>query len=174
MMTKEDFEMELKPLASFKTIEEFWGLYQHMLRPSELDICSKLFLFQGPIRPLWEDEANKNGGRFYIRIKKDGVDKLWEALVIAYISENFEYNDDICGLQMAIRPDNIVVLSLWVQGMKSNIKEECSRWLRDSLNIPSKIKVEYQDHPRSHEKKSYHGQPPWDKNQGYRRNNAKY
>jgi len=50
-MTKEDFEMELKPLASFKTIEEFWGLYSHMLRPSELDTSSKLFLFQSSIKP---------------------------------------------------------------------------------------------------------------------------
>ena len=171
-MTKEDFEQELKPLAKFHTIEEFWGLYKHMIRPSQLETCTKLFLFQSNIKPLWEDEANKNGGRFYLRIKKEGADKLWENLVLAYISDNFEFNDDICGLQMAVRHDNIVVISLWVQSMKTSVKEETTRWLRDKLYVPNKIRIEYQDHPRSHEKKNYHGSSaPWERNNNYRGGN---
>lgn len=170
MMTKEDFENEQKPQITFKSVEEFWGVFRHMKRPSQLDFSSKLFLFQSSIKPLWEDEANKNGGRFYIRIKKEGIDKIWETQILAYISDAFEYNDDICGLQMAVRQDNIIVLSIWVQGMRNNAKEECIRWLRDTQNIPNKIKIEYQDHPRSHEKKNFHGGASWDKNNSYKRN----
>jgi hypothetical protein len=33
-MSKEDFESELVDLKAFTTVEEFWGLYRHMRKPS--------------------------------------------------------------------------------------------------------------------------------------------
>ena len=44
-MSKEDFEMELRDLPAFSSVERFWGLYMHMKRPSDLEVGSKLFLF---------------------------------------------------------------------------------------------------------------------------------
>ena len=166
-MSKEDFESELKSLKTFSTVEEFWGLFLHMKTPSQLETGSKVFLFQSSIRPLWEDEMNKNGGRFYIRVRKDKSDKLWQDLCLAYISEDFDYNNQICGLQLAARPDNVTVVSVWTQYIKHYIKEELTNWLRDYLDIPSRLRIEYQDHPRSNDG-GYKGRNHnWDR--GYRR-----
>jgi len=149
-MSKEDFESELRDLPPFNTIEEFWGFYLHMRKPSELEIGSKLFLFNSRVRPLWEDESNRNGGRFYIRVSKQQGDKLWEDLVLGYIGEELEYNDEICGLQLASRPGGVIVISVWTQSIKNHIRDELINIFKDYLKMPSTIKVEYQEHPRGY------------------------
>lgn len=155
-MSKEDFENELIDLKAFSSVEEFWGLYLHMKKPSQFDTGAKFFLFQEGIRPLWEDEKNKNGGRFYIRVKKDKADKIWEDLILGYIGEAFEFNHEICGLQLASRPEDVIVISIWTQPIKHFVKDEFCKWLRDWLNIPMRVRIEYQDHPN--------------KNDGYKKN----
>ena len=147
-MSKEDFESELKSLKTFSTVEEFWGLFLHMKTPSQLETGSKLFLFQGNIRPVWEDEMNKNGGRFYFKVKQDQSDQLWQELCLAYISEDFDYNNQICGLQLAVRPDNVIMISIWTQYMKRYIKDECTDWIKDYLGLSSWVRIFYNNHPR--------------------------
>ena len=61
---------------------------------------------------MWEDEANKNGGRWSIRIAKGYANKLWEDLVLAFIGEQFEVENEITGLMLTMRP-NGDTLSLW-------------------------------------------------------------
>lgn len=169
-MTKEDFESDLVPMVAFSTVEEFWGIYLHMRKPSQLEAGSKLFLFQGNIRPLWEDESNRDGGRFYIRVRKDKANKIWEDLMLDYLGEQFEYNEDICGLQIASRNDDVIVISLWTQHIKNHVKEELCTWLRKCLDIPANIKIEYQDHPRSfHHDKKYSGGSSWYDRDNYRK-----
>ena len=51
----EEFEDNLKPIGSFGTAEEFWGIYQHMKRPNSLPRGCEFFLFKKDIKPLWED-----------------------------------------------------------------------------------------------------------------------
>jgi translation initiation factor 4E len=36
---------------------------------------------------MWEDEANKNGGRWTLRVAKGYANKLWEDLILAFIGE---------------------------------------------------------------------------------------
>lgn len=170
-MSKEDFESELVDLKAFKTVEEFWGLYRHMRKPSQFETGAKFFLFQEDIRPLWEDEKNKNGGRFYIRVKKDKANKIWEELALGYVSESFEFNHDICGLQLASRPEDVIVISIWTQPIKNFVKDEFCKWLRDCLSIPSRVRIEYQDHPNKNDgyKKSWQQQQ-----NGPRKYNSKY
>jgi translation initiation factor 4E len=171
-MTKEDFESELQMMVGFSTVEEYWGVYLHMRKPSELEVGSKLFLFQGDIRPLWEDERNKQGGRFYIRVRKEKADRIYEDLVLDYIGEQFDHNEDICGLQIASRPDDVVVISLWTQYIKNHVKEDLCSWMRKCLEIPANIKIDYQDHPRAQygDKKYANPGKTWYEREPYRKN----
>lgn len=43
--------------------------------------------FVDEIKPMWEDEANKLGGRWVIRVNKGFSNKLWEDLTLAMIGE---------------------------------------------------------------------------------------
>lgn len=52
-----------------------------MRRPDYLPRGSTFFLFRNGIRPMWEDEANIGGGRFYFNMKKSKItNKIWEDL----------------------------------------------------------------------------------------------
>jgi len=73
----EDMQNEI---TSFDTVEDFWSLYNHIKPPSEIKLGSDYSLFKKGIRPMWEDAANNNGGRWVIalnKILKDDLDKLW-------------------------------------------------------------------------------------------------
>ena len=86
--TKENFNESLIPIATFDTVEDFWALYQHFNRPSNLEDNTYLYLFQDTIKPVWEDDANLNGGTFVLRFDKGKSDKVWEDMLLAYLKLN--------------------------------------------------------------------------------------
>jgi translation initiation factor 4E len=77
----------VKPIATCRTVEEFWRCYSHLVRPNELVnksasgkplstvnvfqvSPSDYHLFKEGISPLWEDEANEKGGKWMVRLRK--------------------------------------------------------------------------------------------------------
>jgi translation initiation factor 4E len=52
---------------------------------------------------MWEDEANKNGGRWTLRVSKGYANKLWEDLILAMIGEQFYLENEINGIVLSIR-----------------------------------------------------------------------
>uniref|UniRef100_A0A2N9FBW2 mRNA cap-binding protein n=1 Tax=Fagus sylvatica TaxID=28930 RepID=A0A2N9FBW2_FAGSY len=71
-----DLKAGLHPLK----VEGFWVCYCHLARPSSLPSPTDLHLFKDGIRPLWEDSANFNGGKWIIRFKKIVSGRFWEDL----------------------------------------------------------------------------------------------
>lgn len=56
------------------------SLYNHIKPPSDIKIGCDYSLFKKGIRPMWEDDANKLGGRWVItlnRCPKAELDNLW-------------------------------------------------------------------------------------------------
>ena len=51
--------------------------------PSGLDKCANYHFFKEGIFPLWEDEANKQGGKWVLTIKDDprSLDQAWMEVV---------------------------------------------------------------------------------------------
>ena len=64
--------------------EDFWQLYVHLRRPIEdrPTICD-YHVFREGIRPMWEDDANINGGKWIVRLKKGLAARYWEEVVRA-------------------------------------------------------------------------------------------
>ena len=54
-----------KEIMSFNTVEEALTLYETLL-DKMIKNCM-LFLMRKGIKPIWEDEKNKNGGCFHIK-----------------------------------------------------------------------------------------------------------
>src|SRR4051794_32917116 len=96
-VTKHNYTNENKMLATITSVEEFCTVYQHMVRPDKMPEGSKFLLFQGGIRPEWEDTNNQGSGAFWLKVKKDYANKFWEELLMSFIGEQCDYNDDICG-----------------------------------------------------------------------------
>ncbi|KAJ3813728.1 eukaryotic translation initiation factor 4E class I [Lentinula lateritia] len=85
---------DIKRVISFDSVEEFWGLYNNIVPPSALPQKANYYLFKEGIIPAWEDEANKNGGKWSIQLPKDKnkphVDKMWLYTMLAAIGETFD------------------------------------------------------------------------------------
>ncbi|KAE9411050.1 eukaryotic translation initiation factor 4E [Gymnopus androsaceus JB14] len=85
---------DIKRVISFDSVEEFWGLYNNIVPPSALPQKANYYLFKEGIIPAWEDEANKNGGKWSIQLPKEknraNVDKMWLYTMLAAIGETFD------------------------------------------------------------------------------------
>lgn len=110
-----EYEKTLHPIASCTTAEEFFVVYQHLKRPSTLPLVSDYHLFKKGIRPIWEDEENKKGGKWIVRLKKGVADRYWEDLLFAIIGEQFgEASDEVCGAVLSVR-NGEDILSIWAR-----------------------------------------------------------
>lgn len=123
-----DYEKSTVPLAYISSVESFWAVYSHLKRPSLLPTVSDYHIFKGGIRPVWEDEANRKGGKWIVRLKKGVADRYWEDLLLAMVGDQFaEAGDEVCGAVLSVRSGEDV-LSLWtkIDGGR-NIKIRCGR-----------------------------------------------
>lgn len=102
------WEANQHAITNFDTVEDFWSLYNHIKLASEIKSGNDYSLFKNNIRPMWEDDANKNGGRWVISLAKytrhNELDNLWLDVILCLIGEAFEYSEDICGAVVNIRP----------------------------------------------------------------------
>jgi len=130
-----DYESAIKKINTFSTIEEFWQIYSHLQRPNDLPNVSDYHLFKAGIRPIWEDDANKLGGKWMIRLKKGLASRFWEQLIIAIVSEQFNDDDDdddeigggsdddeICGAVLSMRHSEDI-LSVWNRTATGNVHD---------------------------------------------------
>lgn len=85
---------DIRKIVSFKSVEEFWGLYNNIVPPSQLPNKANYYMFKDGIMPAWEDAQNKNGGKWAIQVPRDKskniIDKMWLYTMLAAIGETFE------------------------------------------------------------------------------------
>lgn len=110
-----DYEKSTLKLAAIGSAEDFWKIYCHLKRPSLLPTVSDYHIFKDGIRPVWEDEANKKGGKWIVRLKKGVADRYWEDLLLAIIGDQFmEAGEEVCGAVLSVRSGEDV-LSVWTR-----------------------------------------------------------
>jgi translation initiation factor 4E len=110
-----DYEKSTLKLASISTVENFWTIYSHLKRPSQLPSVSDYHIFKEGIRPVWEDEANKKGGKWIVRLKKGVADRYWEDLLFAIVGDQFmEAGEEVCGAVLSVRSGEDV-LNVWTK-----------------------------------------------------------
>jgi translation initiation factor 4E len=110
-----DYEKSTIALASFGSVETFWNVYTHLKRPSGLPSVSDYHIFKKGIRPVWEDEGNKRGGKWIVRLKKGVADRYWEDLLLAIVGDQFaEAGEEVCGAVLSVRSGEDV-LSIWTR-----------------------------------------------------------
>ena len=81
---------------------------------------------------MWEDEANKNGGRWTLRVSKGYANKLWEDLILAMIGEQFADENEINGIVLSIRAQGDQI-SIW--NRNGNNKEVVERIKQELISI---------------------------------------
>uniref|UniRef100_A0A3Q3K422 Eukaryotic translation initiation factor 4E family member 2 n=1 Tax=Monopterus albus TaxID=43700 RepID=A0A3Q3K422_MONAL len=143
----EDEEKEQN--TSKKKVEQFWRFYSHMIRPGDLTGHSDFHLFKEGIKPMWEDDANKMGGKWIIRLRKGLASRCWENLILAMLGEQFMVGEEICGAVVSVRFQEDII-SIWNktasdQATTARIRDT----LRRVLNLPPNTIMEYKTHTDS-------------------------
>jgi len=64
------YENSIKTIATVKTVEQFWSVYDYLKRPNELPTTTDYHFFRSHIKPTWEDKANEKGGKWIVRLPK--------------------------------------------------------------------------------------------------------
>lgn len=143
------YEDQIKSIGAFASVEQFWAYYSFMVRPGELTGHSDIHLFKHGIRPMWEDKANKNGGKWIVRLRKGLASRCWENLILAMLGEQFMVGEEICGAVVSIRYQEDII-SIW--NRNANDQSTTSRirdTLRRVLNFPQNTIMEYKAHMAS-------------------------
>ncbi|XP_057302159.1 eukaryotic translation initiation factor 4E type 2-like isoform X2 [Hydractinia symbiolongicarpus] len=143
------YEDSIKLIGAFSSAEQFWAYYSYMVRPGELTGHSDIHLFKHGIRPMWEDKANKNGGKWIVRLKKGLASRCWENLILAMLGEQFMVGPEVCGAVVSLRYQEDII-SIWNrnasdQATTSRIRDT----LRRVLNLPQNTIMEYKAHMAS-------------------------
>ena len=143
IMEKEKYESQVKKIADFDTIDEFWGIFQHLRKPDSCRPGIEYFMFKEPIKPMWEDENNKNGGRFSIKLKHGYTTIIWEEMIFALIGGILpkEMKDEINGIVVTSRKE-FNTLQIWFKTYEPQIIEDLERCIRDLLVIPDDVNID--------------------------------
>ncbi|KAB0401325.1 hypothetical protein E2I00_017249 [Balaenoptera physalus] len=147
--SSQSYEQNVKQIGTCASVEQFWRFYSHMVRPGDLTGHSDFHLFKEGIKPMWEDDANKNGGKWIIRLRKGLASRCWENLILAMLGEQFMVGEEICGAVVSVRFQEDII-SIWNktasdQATTARIRDT----LRRVLNLPPNTIMEYKTHTDS-------------------------
>ena len=123
-----NYEENMKKIATFSSVEDFWAVYGHLKRPSDLPNVSDYHLFKSGVRPIWEDPENMLGGKWIVRLKKGVASRFWESLIMAVIGEQFDLGEEICGAVISIR-NSEDILTLWNKSAREGRVNLRIRWV---------------------------------------------
>ena len=65
----EDWTECIIKIDDFNTVEGCWRLFNHIHGPDGMKVGSDLMVFKKGIFPTWEDDRNKNGGRWMLKVE---------------------------------------------------------------------------------------------------------
>ena len=154
----QDYKSQIKKLAQFETLEEFWSIFQYLKKPDDFKQPIEIQLFKDGITPMWEDENNKNGGRISLKLRKEYSNLVWEELIFAFIGGYFdkEIKDEINGLVMNCKKD-FNTLQIWTKNFNTEVNKGIEKNIRELLNIPKEVILEikpfnmqYKEYPNNY------------------------
>ncbi|KAH8314635.1 hypothetical protein KR074_004894, partial [Drosophila pseudoananassae] len=158
----------LSDVTSFNTVEDFFSVYYFIKPPSDLKIYNDYMVFKQGVRPMWEDDVNKEGGRWMMlldKVSKTFMDKIWHDLVgnliimydsflssqslifqlLCIIGECFDYSQQICGVVINVRHKANKLCGYWpvLIVFFITIIHFCytALWTKDSRNVQAILSI---------------------------------
>ena len=116
--------------------------------PREVD----LFFFRDGQVPMWEESPN--GGVWINKIKKeDDTDRMWEALLLAMIGEQFD--PAVIGVSLSLRTKEKLI-QVWLKDARDkDIKTQVSNRMRHFMKLdPNSTTLYFKEHQNSIKDKS--------------------
>lgn len=81
----------VKVIGVVASVEQFWQLYSCLKRPAEHTTSCDYHVFRYGVKPMWEDPANAQGGKWFVRMRPEVSNRVWESAVRKSFSCAFCY-----------------------------------------------------------------------------------
>ena len=115
------WEENLQTVQVLSNVEEFWAMLSIIKKPGQMELSSNYHFFKTGIKPMWEDPANVEGGKWVISLQAAtdlyNLDGIWEELLMSLIGEYLD--DDIVGDQITGcvlgKRRNATKLAVWIK-----------------------------------------------------------
>ncbi|TID30695.1 hypothetical protein CANINC_000611 [Pichia inconspicua] len=144
----------LKPVVTFNTVEEFWGIFHAIPNVNELPLKSDYHLFRGDIKPEWEDAANAKGGKWFCQFKgkREDLNELWTRTLLSVIGETIENADgdvnEVNGVVFNVRKGNVKI-GLWTKSCDETKLRAIGEVFKKVLKLEDDEKIEFLSHKDS-------------------------
>ncbi|XP_068686185.1 eukaryotic translation initiation factor 4E type 2-like isoform X1 [Montipora foliosa] len=149
LQSSTNYASNIKLVGKFASVEQFWAFYSYLVRPGDLSGHSDIHLFKDGIKPMWEDEANKHGGKWIVRLRKGLASRCWENLILAMLGEQFMVGSEVCGAVISVRFQEDII-SIWNRNAADQATTTRIRdTLKRVLNLPQNTIMEYKAHQSS-------------------------
>ena len=149
-LDKNIYESQVKKIHEFDSVEGFWEIFQHLRKPDSCKPGIEFMMFKEPIKPMWEDENNKNGGRISIKLRKDYTTIIWEEMIFALIGGILpkEMKEEINGIVVTSRKE-FNTLQIWFKTFEERINNDLEQCIRGLLLIPDEVILEVKQFNKS-------------------------
>uniref|UniRef100_A0A8C9JSL4 Eukaryotic translation initiation factor 4E family member 2 n=1 Tax=Panthera tigris altaica TaxID=74533 RepID=A0A8C9JSL4_PANTA len=137
--SSQSYEQNIKQIGTFASVRILGFFLPSSVKPH----------FNFDAFSLLQDDANKNGGKWIIRLRKGLASRCWENLILAMLGEQFMVGEEICGAVVSVRFQEDII-SIWNktasdQATTARIRDT----LRRVLNLPPNTIMEYKTHTDS-------------------------
>ena len=144
--TDYNFEEQIKPTVTIKSMRDFCNFFVSLRKPKDIHSGADIYFFKQGVKPMWEDPANKGGGKFFLHIKKSFATKLWENLLFSLVSEEIPEMKLVNGVILKMHRLE-VVFYIWTCEIPEHTQEVLKSWVKSTVGLSPKIKLEFKKHP---------------------------
>ncbi|KAH8663952.1 eukaryotic initiation factor 4E [Xylariales sp. PMI_506] len=142
------YEKTLFEMMRVDTVEKFWIAYKHLKPPSKLAPVTDYHFFKQGIRPIWEDEDNKHGGKWVLRLKKGVADRYWEEILMACIGGQLcDDAEQVNGAVLSVRNGEDII-SIWTASTGQKVLK-IRESMRSLLKCPPSTRFDFKSHDES-------------------------
>lgn len=154
---------DMKNLISLDNVADLWRCHHHLLRCCLWPPRTNLAVFPRGVRPEWEDEVNKKGGRWILMLEPDRTDEVLTHLLLLMVGNTVPSEFGVVGILLSLRMSGNR-LSLWTthchqEGMEAFIRKSWAAQSHDHSQTGA-LTWEFKTHSESVEQHSAYASKP--------------
>ena len=123
-----------KQIFTISNIQDFWTFLNNMNIIGGITSLHFFFMRKG-VTPLWEDEKNKSGGCWSIKITKDMATDIWELLSILLVTEQIlnRSPETVNGLSICVKNNSSAIVKIWISNNSNNSIKNLNKKIVDKF-----------------------------------------
>lgn len=125
-------------IYNINNYKDFWEFDSYIRYNSDIILRSNLYIMKKNILPIWNDEKNKNGGYWSIKMNVRDSLKIFMHILIYILHENYLIkgdNSDINGICISIKNAHIAVIQIWNSDYVKNKNVLHNIFIRDKFDF---------------------------------------